>query len=125
MSTDDQPEANAGGGDLQILKEFFPEVIGKLKSPFTSHEFILELAHAHQDEYVNALKRYVDGNGDPFQKLHGSISGALRRDSVSIEWLGEVDSEDIFRRPGRCAQWQKRTDSDSEESAGADQPRNP
>lgn len=108
MSVSDSPDSSTASEEFQALKAFFPKVIQDLKSSFTSHEFIRELARLHQPEYVRALNRYIDDEKAPFQKLHGLISNALHRYPQLVEKLGDVDSVDIFGKEGKCAEWRKK-----------------
>jgi hypothetical protein len=96
--------------EFQALRKLFPEVIGLMpKDGFTSHEFILEIANRRQKEYVAALCRYSDDDA-PFQVLHSLISSTLGKFPELVEKLeNDVESEDIFRQPGRCAAWRKKS----------------
>jgi len=95
--------------EFQDLTGLFPEVISQMPGDtFTSHEFILELGNRYQKQYVQALCRYSE-NEAPFQTLHARISATLGEFPELLERLDSVKSEDIFRRPGRCAAWRKKS----------------
>ena len=89
----------------KALIAFYPSAIALMPSEFTSHEFILALAQSHQAAYVGALAKYAAA-GDPFRTLHSQLSQALY-DSPLVHHAGEVESTDIFRNPGRCANWKR------------------
>jgi hypothetical protein len=93
---------------LGALVECFSDAVGQMHGPeFTSHQFILSLAQKHQRLYVEALHRYLD-NDEPFKALHSLISRELTKSHYNLDRLADVDSEDIFRQPGRCAAWKKK-----------------
>ncbi len=101
--------SEASGEALGKLVEEFPEAIRQMPGlEFTSHQFILHVARVHQRLYVEALHRYVDKD-EPFKTLHSLISRELTKPQYDLERLGDVESEDIFRRPGSCAAWKKRS----------------
>jgi hypothetical protein len=88
------------------LAAFIPEIVAAMpKDTFNSHEFILMLAHKHQQEYIEALYPYREAN--PFQKLHKAIAQRLGNSEL-VNNLGEVNSEDIFGNKQTATQWQKR-----------------
>jgi hypothetical protein len=99
--------ASTASKAFQELKGFFPAVIGEMPRPeFTSHEFIRELAHVRQKEYVQALCRYSKHEA-PFQTLHSLISQTLAKFPHLVERLPDVESKDLFGQPGKCAAWRK------------------
>ena len=89
-----------------LIREF-ATIIGQMPPTFTSHTFILALAQDNQRAYVEALNQYVAGDA-PFQTLHAQISQSLYKFPALVDYIGEVDSLNIFGRPGRCAQWQRK-----------------
>lgn len=93
--------------ELDALFVHYPEIIGHLRNEFTSHEFILALAQAHQREYVEALYRYRDSRS-PFMIVHGQIAQQLLQLNDLVEKRGEVNSRDIFGDSAECAAWAKR-----------------
>ena len=98
--------------DRNALKELigkYKETIDKMpEEMFTSHQFILELARKNQRLYVEALNKYADSDS-PFRTLHFLLSLALLEFDEDVERIAkEVPSEDIFRKPRRCAAWRKR-----------------
>lgn len=84
----------------------YPTVITQMPDPFTSHQFILALAQQNQREYIGALHTNRDSDA-PFRAVHARLSQALYDFPSLVNFLGEVDSVNIFGMTGRCAQWQK------------------
>lgn len=95
--------------DLDQLESFFEEVIHKMKPRFTSHEFLLRLAHEHQKEYVRALNLYLENN-KPFKELHHELFKRLKK------WEGQVlmvqqtvyPSRNLFGIPSCVTLWRKK-----------------
>jgi len=113
MSTETPRRASTASKAFQELKKFFPQVIGEMPGPvFTSHEFIKKLGNQRQKEYARALCRYSEREA-PFQTLHSLIARTLAKFPDLLEQLPDVDSEDLFGNPGRCAAWRKRKKPDS------------
>ena len=69
------------GHDFAPLFVHYPAVIADMKPTFTSHEFILHLAHQYQDLYVDALASYRTtrrrDTPKPFMVVHGILSKHL------------------------------------------------
>ncbi len=88
------------------LFSHYPEIIAAMPQVFTSHQFILELAHANQRLYVEALYGYRDsthrGVATPFRAVHGILSRRPRDFPALVTYLGEVPSTDIF---GQSEHW--------------------
>lgn len=109
MSIATSPDPRPPGREFQVLRECFQEVIEELDSSFTSHQFILELAHRFQNEYALALVSYMSDANDPFRRLHALIARSLNDFPDLIERLpNDVESEDIFRRRQLCSAWRKK-----------------
>ena len=98
--------------DFSRLLQCYPEIIGLMRSHFTSHEFILKLAQRHQTEYIDALAAYRgvtrDGANTPFMVVHNVLSKHLHDFTDLVEHAGEESSKDIFGNPNTCAGWTKR-----------------
>jgi hypothetical protein len=84
------------------LYEHYPVVIAAMRTPFTSHEFILALARTHQQAYIDALAPVRD-TSDPFRCVHAQLATRLNRHPELVEQLPDVDSPDIFGEVVRCA----------------------
>lgn len=97
--------------NFQDLYNQYPNIIRNMPSTFTAHQFILELAHKNQVLYIKALNSYCDvlrkGNAAPFQMVHGILAQKLLSFPELINYINEVDSQDIFGQPQRCSQWGK------------------
>jgi hypothetical protein len=92
--------------NFQPLYDIYPEIIARMESEFTSHEFILELAQQNQKEYVEAL--YAYRHHDPFRNVHGPLAKRLHQHKGLVEHIGDApSSENIFRDGQRCARWRK------------------
>ncbi len=100
--------------NITALYEFYEATIRELGPTFTSHQFILKLAQAHQREYIEALYAYRNyhhrGESAPFQIVHGALAKHLRacRDLVRCVRIDEP-SVDIFGNDNTCALWQNLT----------------
>ena len=97
--------------DFQPLYDQYPNVIAQMPESFTSHEFILRLAHQNQVDYIEALYSYRDyrhaGTIAPFQAVHMTLAGHLNR-CPEVENLGQVRSQHIFGEWTTCAKGRKR-----------------
>jgi hypothetical protein len=97
--------------DFATLGQQYPAIIAGMPDAFTSHEFILCLAQQNQVAYVDALGAYRDalhrGAPAPFMIVHGILARKLLDYPALIEFVGNVDSVDIFGQPNGCAQWRK------------------
>ena len=93
--------------NFAALKKHYPHVIATMTDPFTSHEFILELAQRHQGLYIDALAAYrtTFGFGSPFKTVHGILARLLKG---FADKDGKVPSRNIFGQDGKCEQWRKR-----------------
>ena len=92
--------------NFQQLKALYPQIIRQMPVEFTSHEFILTLARQNQQLYVEALHVYRN-NHRPFQTVHGELAKMLNDFPSFVKRIGEVASKDIWRKPNRCAKWQR------------------
>lgn len=99
--------------DFSDIRQYYPEVIALMPTTFSSHAFIIRLAQAHQREYVEALYSYRNtthqGTPAPFLNVHRELSRLLRQYPQLVEYVGDVDSIDIFTNENKCAQWHKTT----------------
>jgi len=86
----------------------YPTVIGLMPRDrdFTNHEFILALAQRKQVDNITALGASTTSDA-PFRDLHMQLPRALHDFPSLVRHTGEVDSDDIFCNPGRCASWQQ------------------
>lgn len=94
---------------ILALKAKYPETIAKMKSSFTSHQFIQKLTESFQYDYINALHFY-NNKPDPFRIVHQKISAILGQKEFSklIQRDGdEIHTKDIFGKPNFCAKWKK------------------
>jgi len=92
--------------EVDKLETFFEETIQKMDRQFTSHEFFLKLAHAHQNEYVAALASYTS----PFKDLHYDLVKRLRKLDGKLISLQKTDypSRDIFGIASTTTLWRKK-----------------
>jgi hypothetical protein len=97
--------------DFSALYDQYPSIIAEMDETFTSHEFILLLAHQHQKLYVEALYSYRDSLYDekpvPFRPVHQMLGRGLARHKDLVTRIGDTPSEDIFRNSGECSEWKK------------------
>jgi len=98
--------------DFSYLFAQYPDVIRRMPEVFTSHQFILELAHRCQSHYIEALYSYRHhehrGAPAPFMMVHSILAGHLTDYSQLIEQTRkETPSEDIFGRESWCSEWRK------------------
>jgi hypothetical protein len=97
--------------DFSALYEEYPSIIAEMDDTFTSHEFILRLAHQHQKLYVEALYTYRDtqyeGKPAPFRPVHQILGRRLARHKDLVTRIGDTTSDDIFRNPQVCSEWKK------------------
>lgn len=92
--------------DFSALYAAYGMIIQVMPQRFSSHQFILALAHQEQGAYIEALFDYRVNN-NPFQVVHGVLSKRLHEHSNEVQYLGEFDSRDIFGNPNHCAFWEK------------------
>lgn len=94
--------------DFSALVEHYPEIIEKMPDSFTSHEFILALAHKYQRLYIEALYSYRRSR--PFMIVHGVLAQHLLDFPQQVK-LARPDarSTDIFGQSEWCAEWKKVT----------------
>lgn len=92
------------------LETFFEEIIHKMDRQFTSHEFLLRLAHEHQHEYVAGLNYYNrHEQSKPFKDLHHDIINRLKKLDGNGLKLKRTDypSRDLFGIASSAGLWQK------------------
>jgi hypothetical protein len=97
---------------IQNLYDQYPLIIEQMKSHFNAHQFILQLAHENQVDYINALSIYTDhlrrGQPAPFMMLHGILAQRLRDLHELVRYAGiDENSHDIFEQPQSCSLWEK------------------
>lgn len=90
---------------LKALEQVFPSTLATMDPEFDSHEFILALAHRHQQLYVQALAAFADSEY-PFMVVHGEIARRLSTSGLALK-NGERNSEDIFRQKNSATVWRK------------------
>ena len=91
---------------IEELEEKFPEIVRLMPDEFDSHEFILKLAQAYQQLYVQALSEYADNN-QPFQSVHSEIARRLQKRDDLVKHIGDRPSRNIFGLVNDAAVWQK------------------
>lgn len=91
---------------LEELEAVFSTVIDTMGNKFNSHEFILALAHQHQQLYVRALATFADTEY-PFMSLHGQVARRLSQSGLVHDTGKDVRSRDIFRQMNEARLWQK------------------
>ena len=94
--------------EIDVLEEYFEDVIKLMNIRFTSHEFFLRLAHDHQREYVAGLTAFAAG-GYPFKDLHHALSRRLKRLEGKLITLRKESypSRDIFGTPSHSGLWKR------------------
>ncbi len=96
---------------LDALYEHYPSIIADMKETFTSHDFILHLAHQHQKLYVEALYSYRDyqyqGKPAPFRRVHNALGKRIAHHKDLVTRLDDKKSRDIFKKLQSCAEWKK------------------
>lgn len=96
--------------DFTDIYDQYPSIIAMMENEFTSHEFILKFAQAHQTLYVKALYAYRNTvhreQPAPFLMVHRELANGLASSDL-VERLGQVNSHDIFGQPNRCTKWCK------------------
>lgn len=99
--------------DFSALYDLYPDTIARMPDTFTSHEFILCLAHQHQSAYIEALYAYRNiprrGKVAPFLMVHGILARRLLAYPDLIEKIPSVvPSKDIFGNDNTARQWRRR-----------------
>jgi hypothetical protein len=92
--------------EFKSLEAVYEQVIALMPDKFDSHEFILKLAHEHQQLYVKALIEYADSDR-PFQSVHSQIAMRLLKFPDLVARIGEHISKDIFLQESTATLWQK------------------
>ena len=98
--------------DFSEILSQYPNVIAQMPDTFTSHQFILELAHQNQTAYIEALHSYRDynhrGAPAPFQIVHGMLAKRLSGFPELVTLVHDsVPSIDIFGQKSDCSEWRK------------------
>jgi len=97
--------------DFNQIFAHYPDLINQMPNPFTSHQFILQIARQHQALYIEALHTYRNlpdsQNPTPFKTVHGILAKHLNAYPQLVTNIGEVESNDIFTNDNTCARWQK------------------
>jgi hypothetical protein len=94
------------------LYDQYPHIIAKMPEVFTSHQFILELAHQNQVNYIEALYAYRNHLRDrrpaPFLVVHGILAQHLATfPHLITQTRKDAPSKHIFGYDETCAEWQK------------------
>ena len=94
--------------EVDTLEQHFEDVIRAMDVRFTSHQFLLRLAHDHQCDYVAGLSAYAKG-GKPFRDLHHALIQRLkkREGSQVKQRMASYPSQDIFGTPSHAGLWRK------------------
>ncbi len=94
--------------EIDVLEQYFEQVIRAMDIRFTSHEFFLRLAHDHQREYVAGLSAYSEA-GYPFRDLHHALAKRLKKLEGKLITLRKESypSRDIFGTPSHSGLWKK------------------
>lgn len=96
-----------GKFDFSVLYDEIPKAIKSMRSIFTSHELILEIAQHNQSEYIDALAAYKQ-TGRPFLYVHQQLSIRLKKyEGKTIKNIGIKPSKDIFGKSNTCLYWEK------------------
>ena len=92
--------------NFQPLYDRYADIIARMPSPFTSHEFILRLAQQHQADYIEALHHYR--SSDPFRTVHAHLAKHLHEHSALVVKIDDApDDPDIFRVQQVCSRWRR------------------
>ncbi len=99
--------------DFENLFTHYPTTIRSMPRKFTSHQFILRLAHDHQTEYIEALyacrRAKRSGRAAPFMALHALLAQELGNYARLAVKVGvENNSRDIFGNSNSSTVWQRR-----------------
>lgn len=98
--------------DFTALYSKYAATIAAMPTTFTSHEFILRLAHDNQTDYVEALYAYRHSrhgtNTAPFKAVHTVLAQHLFEFPQLISHVASgVPSTDIFGHSNGCTTWKK------------------
>jgi hypothetical protein len=90
----------------------YPAIIAQMPTVFNSHQFILELAHQNQIEYIKALYAYRGALHNetpaPFQVVHRILSARLNDFPELVKTTrSHKPSRDIFGNYNTCSEWRK------------------
>ncbi len=91
---------------FEALFAHYQEIIDRMPGEFTSHEFILALAHHYQREYVELLYTYRT-HETPFMVAHQKLAKGLNRFREQLDKLERVPSTDIFGTHSSARRWRK------------------
>jgi len=98
--------------DFNLLYDKYPETIASMNDPFTSHQFILELARQNQVLYIEALYAYRHqariNKPAPFMIVHGRLARHLfEYPNLITQLRKDAPSKDIFNQDNWCSEWKK------------------
>ena len=98
--------------DFSNLYAQYPSIIAAMPNPFTSHQFILELAHQNQTLYIEALYSYRHhthrDSPAPFLIVHGILAQQLLEFPNLVRQLRRnLPSQNIFGEDDPCSEWVK------------------
>lgn len=98
---------STSNASVDVLQSYFPDVIAKMPSRFTFHDFARLLAHQHQREYIDSLADYKHKDA-PFQALHRELEQRLESGKYGIRLVEPKKvSTDIFGNHSHCGEWEK------------------
>ena len=92
--------------EFKSLEAVYEKVIGLMPARFDSHEFVLKLAHEHQQLYAQALIEYAESE-KPFQVVNAQIAMRLLKFPNLVTRIGEHISTDMFLKETTATVWQK------------------
>lgn len=94
--------------EIEALARHFEDVIRVMETRFTTHDFILRLAHDNQSEYVAGLAAFTEG-GSPFKDLHHALVKRLKSLEGKLITMRKESypSRDIFGTPSHSGLWKK------------------
>ena len=88
------------------ISHLFEHTIAQMPDRFDSHQFILRLAQENQRFYIEVLKLYRDA-GSPFMVANNELAKQLQEYPELINYVGSVQSKNIFGQVNVCAEWEK------------------
>lgn len=98
--------------DFSRLFALYPDLIAQMPVTFSSDQFILHLAHQHQNLYVEALYCYRDamrqGRSAPFLSVHSILGKHLSDCTDLVERVGSESRPDIFGQNQEFPVWRRR-----------------
>ncbi len=90
----------------KALEDVFPKIVRLMQERFDSHDFILELAHKYQKQYIQALYEQKDKK-KPFETVHKAIGKRLKKRVDLVQHVRDRSSRNIFGLDNEVAFWHK------------------